>query len=90
MMVDKTSNDPGPSVKEKLPEVVIRVEQLGLGGGFLPEFVPGPSKRQPLAVNPKHYLFRAACARERWTIHSLVTQEQFDAAIAAVDDGATR
>ena len=75
---------------DETPEVLIRVEQLGVDGGFLPEFVPGPSKRQPLAVNPKHYLFRAACARERWSIHSLVTQEQFDAAIAAVDDGATR
>ena len=75
---------------DETPEVLIRVEQLGVDGDFLPEFVPGPSKRQPLAVNPKHYLFRAACAKERWSVHSLVTQEQFDAAIAAVDDGATR
>ena len=71
-------------------EVLIRVEELGRAGGFLPEFVPGPSKRQPLIVNPKHYLFRAACAFKRWTVHTLATQEQFDAAIAAVDDGAVR
>ncbi|HJX54338.1 MAG TPA: hypothetical protein VJ801_16345 [Polyangia bacterium] len=75
---------------DEAPEVLIRVEQLGLEGGFLPEFVPGPSKRQPLAVNPRHYLFVAACAKERWSMHSLVMQEQFDKTIAAVDDGAVR
>jgi hypothetical protein len=77
-------------MNDENPEVLIRVEEIGRAGGFLPEFLPGPSKRQPLVVNPKHYLLRAACAKERWSLHSLVTQEQFDETIAAIDDGAVR
>jgi hypothetical protein len=67
-----------------------RVDEHALAGGYLPEYVPGPSKRQSLVVNPRHYLLRAACAHMRWSLHDRVTAEQFDAAIAAVDDGATR
>jgi len=86
-MTEKTLREAPPVAPV---EVLIRVEELGRAGGFLPEFVPGPSKRQPLAVNPKHYLFVAVCAKARWSLHSLVTQKQFDAAISAVDDGAVR
>ena len=65
-------------------EVLARVDVLAREAGMLPELVPIGGKR--VDVNPKHWLYRAICLRMTWSEHTLVTQEAFNAAVAAVSE----
>jgi hypothetical protein len=81
--------DEAPQIEatEAPVEASFRVEELGRNAGMLPEFVAGPSKRSPVAVNPNFWKYRAALVRAGWTEHSMVTQSQFDNLITVVTDG---
>ena len=76
---DTKQSDAAPVV-----EVVGRVDAFAQEAGLLPEFVPASGKR--VIHNPRHWVYRAICLRMTWNEHTLVTQQQFSAAVEAVSE----
>lgn len=64
--------------------VVARLDDLAKAAGMLPEFLATGKPSRPVEQNPKFWLYRAICVRNRWNEHSQVTQEDFDDAVKAV------
>lgn len=68
-----------------------RVVEWATESEMLPEIlVNRTSRRTPLALNPKHWIYRAVLARTGWTPETTVTQRRFVEVVATVENVTVR